>query len=153
MNPVLRGLAIYIFLLIIFRLMGKKSLKETTAFDFVLLLIISEVTQQALVGQDYSITGAFLLILTLITADLILTFLREKFKIIDKITDGTPLLIVDHGKPLEKRMKKCKVDRDDILHAARLLQGITRMEEIKYAVLERDGSISVVPYGEGEEKG
>jgi uncharacterized membrane protein YcaP (DUF421 family) len=149
MNPVIRGLAIYIFLLIIFRLTGKKSLKETTAFDFVLLLIISEVTQQALVGQDYSITGAFLLILTLVTADLLLTFLRDKFKIIDKITDGTPLLIVDHGKPLENRMKKCKVDRDDILHAARLARGITKMEEIRYAVLERDGSISIIPYEPG----
>jgi uncharacterized membrane protein YcaP (DUF421 family) len=148
MNPVVRGLAIYIFLLIIFRLMGKKSLKETTAFDFVLLLIISEVTQQALVGQDYSITGAFVLIITLISADLVLTLLRDKFKIVDKVTDGTPLLIVDHGKPLLKRMKKCKVDTNDILHAARLARGITKMEQIRYAVLERDGSISIIPYQE-----
>lgn len=146
MNPVLRGLAIYFFLLIVFRIMGKKSLKETTSFDFVLLLIISEVTQQALVGRDYSITGAFILILTLISSDLVLTFLRDNFKIVDKITDGTPLLIVDHGKLLEKRMKKCKVDADDILHAARLTRGIEKMEQIKYAVLERDGSIAIIPY-------
>lgn len=144
MNPVIRGLAIYFFLLIIFRLTGKKSLKETTTFDFVLLLIISEVTQQALVGQDYSITGGVILIITLISADLILTFLRDRFKIIDKITDGAPLVIVDHGKPLYKRMEKCKVDEDDIMHAARLLRGLERMEQIKYAVLERDGSISII---------
>lgn len=152
MNPVFRGLAIYFFLLIVFRLMGKKSLKETTSFDFVLLLIISEVTQQALVGQDYSLTGAFILILTLIMADLALTLLRQKFKIVDKITDGSPLLIVDNGKPLEKRMKKCKVDADDILQAARLSWGIEKMEQIKYAVLERDGSIAIIPYSASKEK-
>jgi uncharacterized membrane protein YcaP (DUF421 family) len=150
MNPVVRGLAIYFFLLIVFRLMGKKSLKETTAFDFVLLLIISEVTQQALVGQDYSITGAFILILTLIAADLLLTFLRGRFRFIDKIVDGNPILIVDHGKPLKGRMRKCKVDEDDILHAARLARGVEKMEEIKYAVLERDGSISVITYEKSE---
>jgi uncharacterized membrane protein YcaP (DUF421 family) len=150
MNPVVRGLVIYIFLLIVFRLTGKKSLKETTTFDFVLLLIIGEVTQQALLGRDYSLTTACLLIITLITADLLLTFLRDKFKIVDQVTDGAPLLIVDHGKPLMKRMKKCKVDESDILHAARLERGLTRMEEIKYAVLERDGSISIIPYPPAE---
>jgi uncharacterized membrane protein YcaP (DUF421 family) len=146
MNPVLRGFAIYIFLLVVFRLMGKRSLKETTTFDFLLILIISEVTQQALVGQDYSITGAFILILTLIAADLLFTFLREALSIVDQVMEGAPLLIVDHGQPLERRMKKCKVEKDDVLHAARLIHGIETMSQIKYAVLEKDGSISIIPY-------
>jgi Predicted membrane protein len=146
MNPVLRGFAIYIFLLVVFRLMGKRSLKETTTFDFLLILIISEVTQQALVGQDYSITGAFILILTLIAADLLFTFLREALSIVDQVMEGAPLLIVDHGQPLERRMKKCKVEKDDVLHAARLIHGIETMLQIKYAVLEKDGSISIIPY-------
>lgn len=146
MNPVLRGFATYIFLLVVFRLMGKRSLKETTTFDFLLILIISEVTQQALVGQDYSITGAFILILTLIAADLLFTFLREALSIVDQVMEGAPLLIVDHGQPLERRMKKCKVEKDDVLHAARLIHGIETMSQIKYAVLEKDGSISIIPY-------
>jgi len=126
--------------------MGKRSLKETTTFDFLLILIISEVTQQALVGQDYSITGAFILILTLIAADLLFTFLREALSIVDQVMEGAPLLIVDHGQPLERRMKKCKVEKDDVLHAARLIHGIETMSQIKYAVLEKDGSISIIPY-------
>ena len=73
MNPVFRGLIIYLFLLIVFRIMGKRSLKETTTFDLVLLLIISEVTQQALVGDDYSLTTSMLLICTLMGADLVYT--------------------------------------------------------------------------------
>jgi uncharacterized membrane protein YcaP (DUF421 family) len=125
--------------------MGKRSLNETTTFDFVLLLIISEVTQQALVGDDYSITGSALLICTLMGLDLILTLTKKGIPALGKLTEGAPLIIVDHGKPLKKRMDKTKVDEEDILHAARLHMGLEKMEQIKYAVLEKDGSISIIP--------
>ena len=147
MNPVLRGAAIYIFLLIVFRIMGKRSLSETTTFDFILLLIISEVTQQALVGEDNSLTAAFVLIITLVTLDLVLSFLKEHFKLFGKFVEGTPLVVVEKGKPLKERMKKSRVENDDIMEAARLNFGLERMEQIKYAVLEKDGSISIIPYG------
>ena len=125
--------------------MGKRSLNEITTFDFVLLLIISEVTQQALVGDDYSVTAAMLLICTLMGVDLLLTLSKELIPGIAKVTEGAPLVIVDHGKPLKKRMDKSKVDENDILHAARLNMGLEKMEQIKYAVLEKDGSISIIP--------
>lgn len=147
MNPVLRGAAIYIFLLIVFRIMGKRSLSETTTFDFILLLIISEVTQQALVGEDNSLTAAFILIITLVTLDLSLSYLKEHFKLFGKFVEGTPLVVVEKGKPLKERMKKSRVENDDIMEAARLNFGLERMEQIKYAVLEKDGSISIIPYG------
>ena len=145
MNPILRGAAVYLFLLLLFRIMGKRSLNEITTFDFVLLLIISEVTQQALVGDDYSVTAAMLLICTLMGVDLLLTLSKELIPGIAKVTEGAPLVIVDHGKPLKKRMDKSKVDENDILHAARLNMGLEKMEQIKYAVLEKDGSISIIP--------
>jgi uncharacterized membrane protein YcaP (DUF421 family) len=145
MNPVFRGAVIYIFLLILFRIMGKRSLNETTTFDFVLLLIISEVTQQALVGEDFSLTASALLITTLMGLDMILTFTKQKFTMFGRIVEGAPLVIVDHGKPLKKRMQKTQVDEEDILHAARSNFGIEKMEEIKYAVLEKDGTISIIP--------
>jgi len=145
MNPVFRGAVIYIFLLILFRIMGKRSLNETTTFDFVLLLIISEVTQQALVGEDFSLTASALLITTLMGLDMILTFTKQKFTMFGRIVEGAPLVIVDNGKPLKKRMQKTQVDEEDILHAARSNFGIEKMEEIKYAVLEKDGTISIIP--------
>jgi len=146
MNPVLRGAAIYIFLLIIFRIMGKRSLSETTTFDFILLLIVSEVTQQALVGEDNSLTAAFVLIITLVTLDLFFSFLKDHFKIFGKLVEGTPLVVVEKGKPLKERMKKSRVEDEDIMEAARLNFGLERMEQIKYAVLEKDGSISIIPF-------
>lgn len=146
MNPVLRGIVIYIFLMIVFRLLGRRSLNEATTFDLVLLLIISEVTQQALVGEDFSIITAVMLICTLMGLDLIFTLIKQKSKVFDRVAEGTPLVIVDHGKPLEKRMNKSLVDQDDILQAARQNFGLENMEDIKYAVLEKDGSISIIPF-------
>jgi len=148
MNPVFRGLAIYLFLLLIFRIMGKRSLSETTTFEFILLLIISEVTQQALVGKDFSITGSAILIGTLMSMDLILSRLKDSFPFFGKVTEGMPLVIVDKGAPLTKRMQKSRVDEADVLEAARLHFGLERMDQIKYAVLEKDGSISIIPFEE-----
>ena len=146
MNPVFRGIIVYIFLMIIFRIMGKRTLNETTTFDFVLLIIISEVTQQALVGEDFSLITAAMLICTLMGLDLILTLIKQSSKKIDQVMEGAPLIIVDHGKPLQKRMDKTKVDDEDILQAARITFGLESMQDIKYAVLEKDGSISIIPY-------
>jgi uncharacterized membrane protein YcaP (DUF421 family) len=146
MNPVVRGIAIYLFILLLLRIMGKRSLSEFTTFDLILLLIISEVTQQALVGQDYSLTGAFILIVTLMSVDLLFSLLKENFQLFSHVVEGLPLVIVTEGKPLSYRMKKSKVDENDILEAARMYFGIEKMKDIKYAILEKSGNITIVPY-------
>ncbi|OLY94004.1 Protein of unknown function [Cnuella takakiae] len=145
MNPVIRAIVIYLFLLIVFRFMGKRSLASTTTFDFVVLLIISEVIQNALVGEDYSLTNGLLLIATLMGMDVILSLVKSKFKKFDQVAEGVPLIIVEQGKPLYERMQKTGVEIDDIMQAARMLQGLERMDQIRYAVLEKDGSISIIP--------
>jgi uncharacterized membrane protein YcaP (DUF421 family) len=145
MNPIVRGLAVYLFVFLIFRILGKRSLAEITTFDFVLLLIISETTTDALIGEDYSLTACFIMVCTLVGTDLLLSLLKDKFKWFEKATDGVPLIIVNKGKPLKVRMQKSRVQEEDVLEAARLNHGLERMEQIKYAVLEKDGSISIIP--------
>ena len=145
MNPVVRGLAVYLFVYIIFRISGKRTLAEITTFDFVLLLIISETTTDALIGEDYSLLACFIMVCTLVATDFLFSILKDKSKGFERVADGVPLIIVDKGKPLKKRMQKSKVDEDDVMEAARLLHGLERMEQVKYAVLERDGSISIIP--------
>jgi len=145
MNPVVRGLAVYLFVFIIFRTIGKKGLSETTTFDFVLLLIISETTTDALIGEDYSLMACFIMVSTLVGTDLLFSFIKGKSRWFQLVSDGAPLVIVDKGRILKKRMDKTRVDEDDILEAARNLHGLERMDQIKYAVLEKDGSISIIP--------
>ena len=145
MNPVIRGVAVYLFVLIVFRILGKRSLKEVTTFDFVLLLIISEATTDALIGEDYSLTACFIMVCTLVSTDYIFSKLRDRFKWFELASEGAPLVIVEKGKPLKGRMEKSRVDEQDVLEAARLMHGLERMDQIKYAVLEKDGSISIIP--------
>jgi uncharacterized membrane protein YcaP (DUF421 family) len=145
MNPVIRGVAVYLFVYIVFRILGKRSLAEITTFDFVLLLIISETTTDALLGEDYSLTACFIMVSTLVGIDYLLSLLKDKSKWFQIASEGAPLVIVDNGKPLTKRMEKSKVDEEDVLEAARELHGLERMSQIKYAVLERDGTISIIP--------
>ncbi len=150
MDAVLRASAIYFFLLFIFRLSGKRSIAQITTFDLILLLIISEATQQALLGQDFSLTNAFLVILTLVGIDIGLSLLKQRSPRFEKILEDEPLIIVEEGRPLLDRMKKVRVDEEDVLIAARVLQGLERMDQIKYAVLERNGGISIIPKQESQ---
>lgn len=145
MDAVLRGAAIYIVLLIVLRLSGRRTLGEMTAFDFVLLLIIAETTQQALLGDDFSVTNAFILIVTLVSLDILLSHLKTRFDGFDRILDGLPMVVVEDGRPLTDRLRRSRLDEHDVLAAARRLQGLERMEQIKYAVLEADGKISIIP--------
>lgn len=147
MDSVLRALVLYAFLLLIFRVSGRRTLSDATTFDFVLLLIIGEATQQGLLGEDFSMTNAFLTIATLMVLDIGLQFLALHKPGIDRFVEGLPVILVEDGKPLEERMRKARVAEGDVLEKARAQQGLERMEQIKYAVLETDGSISVIPKG------
>ena len=145
MDSVLRAVAIYAFLLVIFRISGKRSLAQITTFDFILLLVVGEATQQALLGNDFSIVNAVTVILTLLGLDIGLSLLKQRSKTLERWIDDAPLVIVEDGRLLKERMDKARIDEADILAAARELQVLERMDQIKYAVLERSGGISVIP--------
>jgi uncharacterized membrane protein YcaP (DUF421 family) len=143
---VLRAAAVYGGLLVIFRLAGKRTLAQITAFDFVLILIISEAFQSTLTVNNDSLGAAFLIAMTMIGLDIGLSLLKQFSRPLEKLFDDIPLVIVENGKPLKERMNKVRVDEEDVLAAARMTQGLERMADIKYAVLERSGGISIVPY-------
>lgn len=145
MDAVLRAMVIYFFLLLVFRVAGRRILSEVTTFDFVLLLIVAEATQQGLLGDDFSITNAFLVIITLIGIDIALAGLKQRWKWFEKWIEGVPTLIVENGHPLKDRMDRARIDEQDIMTAARKLHGLERMGQIRYAVLERGGAITIIP--------
>lgn len=145
MDAIVRGLAVYLFLLILFRIAGRRTLGNITNFDFVLLLIISEATQNAMIGNDYSVTNGFLVILTLVGLDIFFSFMKQRFPAMERYVDGLPLILVDQGRPLKDLMNRARVDEQDILASAREKHGLERMEQIKYAILETNGMISIIP--------
>lgn len=145
MESVIRAAAIYGLLLLVFRFTGNRSLGQITTFDFILLLIISEAIQNGMVGNDYSVTNAVLLVLTLVILDVGLSLLKCRLPFMEKWLDGVPIVIVEHGRPLVEQMQRSRVDVSDVLTAARKLHGLERLAQIKYAVLERSGDISIIP--------
>jgi uncharacterized membrane protein YcaP (DUF421 family) len=143
--PVLRAVAVYAFLLVVLRVMGKRSLAQVTIFDFVVLLIISEATQQGMTGNDFSVTNAGLLVLTLVMLQRGADWIADRSHRADKVLNDVPTLIVHEGEPLEEWLRRNHLTEDEILEEARKNQGIERLDQIRYAVLERDGAISVIP--------
>lgn len=145
MDIFLRTLIVYLFLLIMFRVSGKRTLSSLSTFDFILLLIISEATQNALLGEDHSLTRGLVVIIILVMLDLTLSILKKRYPKVETVTEGRPTILVDHGKLLGYQLKKTHVTHDDILQSARISQGLERLEQIKYAILETSGGLSIIP--------
>lgn len=144
MDSVLRAVAIYLAIVVLFRLTGKRTLAQITTLDLVLLLIISEASQQALLGNDYSVTTAVIVITTLLVIDRTADYLRWRFRIANRLMEGEPVVLVQDGEPLADILRRERLNTEDILMEARQQHGLMRMEQIRYAILETSGAISVV---------
>ena len=145
MDAVARGAAVYVFLMLVFRLAGRRTMAQMTSFDFVFLLIISEATQNAMIGDDFSFTNGALVILTLVGLDVVLSHVKRWFPAAEKWLDGNPTVLVEHGRPKVDVMSRARVDERDVMMAAREAHGLERMDQVKYAVLETSGGISIIP--------
>jgi uncharacterized membrane protein YcaP (DUF421 family) len=145
MDSVVRALLVYVLLLVLFRVSGKRTLAHTTTFDLVLVLIISEAISNVLVGTDYSFTNAALVVTTLILTDIGLSFVKRHAPRVEALLDGMPLVLYRNGRPDTTHMARERVGLDDILAAARERQGLSRLEDVDEAILERSGEISVIP--------
>lgn len=145
MDTIIRAAVVYVAMLVLFRIVGTRTLSQATTFDFVLLLFISEATQGALIDDDRSMTNSFLLVVTLLGMNVALSLLKQRSKRFEQLVDGTPLVLVENGRLHRTRLDKDRVDETDILEAARCAHGLERLDQVKYAVLEKNGEISVVP--------
>ena len=146
METVLKAFAIYGVILVLTRLSGRRTLSQATPFDVILVLLIAESAQSALVGSDGSLTNAILLIGTLILADVVLSHLKLRVPLLSLLIEGAPTILIHEGQPRDAVMQRARVSANDILEAARLSQGISDMPQIRFAVLETSGAISIIPF-------
>ncbi|WP_163270936.1 DUF421 domain-containing protein [Chelativorans alearense] len=145
MESVLRGLAVYFVLLLVTRLSGRRTMAQVTPFDFVLLLIVAETTQQALLGEDYSITNAAVLIVTLFVTDIVLSYLKQQSPRSAALLDGLPTVLISRGQPDFHALRRARVSLDDVMESARQQHGLSRLDQVEYAVLEISGNLSIIP--------
>lgn len=145
MDSVVKAVVIYVFLWAILRITGRRALGELSVFEFVLFLIIGGATQRALTGEDYSLVNAIIIVSTLALLDVGMTLLERRYKLFAKVTRGVPMLIMADGQFMTHRMRWARVTEEAVMEAARLHHGVERPEDIRFAVLEASGKISIIP--------
>jgi uncharacterized membrane protein YcaP (DUF421 family) len=144
MDTIFKAIIIYLLLWLLIRVSGRRTLAQMNAFDFILLLIIGGATQRALTSEDYSLTNALLIVMTLVSLDVGMTFMEITSPRLAKFIKGTPTILVEHGTLLSNRMRRARITEEEILEAARYEHGIERLDQIKFAVLEASGKISII---------
>jgi uncharacterized membrane protein YcaP (DUF421 family) len=150
-EAVLRGLAIYVVLILLFRLAGKRTRRQATTSDLLLLIILGETVQVVLQGKDvFTFRVAIALILLLVGADKVFDYLSAKAARERRLKSG-PMLLVENGELLADRIVESGVTEEEILTHARRSHGLEGMHQIQYAVLEKTGGIGIVARGVGEE--
>lgn len=145
MDMILRAAAIYAFVWLVLRISGKRTMSEMTAFDFVLLLIFGEATQQAILGDDFSLTNAAVVLTTLVMLDRMFAIVHFRWPKLERLMEGRPVLLVHDGTPLKDAMARERVDEEDILGEARRSRGLVSMDEIRHVILEPSGGLSIIP--------
>ncbi len=143
MSAIFRAVFSYLFLVFIIRTVGRRPGKQMTPFEYVLIFFIGGLALTALVGNDHSITNALCAVMSVALTHLIIATLRQKYPAFGRIVDGTPLILLEGGQWRPDTMRKMRIHDDDVMAAARD-KGIRNLEQIEYAVLERNGEISVI---------
>jgi uncharacterized membrane protein YcaP (DUF421 family) len=141
---IFRGLIVYLFLLIILRLTGKRQVGQLAPFDLVLLLVLSNAVQNAMNGGDNSVTGGIVAASTLILANGIVGRITYRSKTMERLIEGRPEIIIHNGKLMADVMKRELLTHHE-LNAALRVAGISCIEEVHYAIIENTGEITVHP--------
>jgi uncharacterized membrane protein YcaP (DUF421 family) len=142
---VVRGLVVYLFLILILRLTGKRQIGQMSPFDLVLLLVLSNAVQNSMNGGDNSVAAGLILAVTLVGANWITGYLTYRSKTVERLIDGSPQVLLHDGVLYQKTMENAQVTREELLSALRA-EGFSEFGDVRAAILENDGSISVIPY-------
>jgi uncharacterized membrane protein YcaP (DUF421 family) len=143
---VLRTAAVYAVILVGLRLSGKREIGQMTVFDLVVLLLLANSVQNAMLGPDSSLAGGLVAALVLLTINAVMARMRLRWPGLRRALEGSPTLLVLRGKLIEEHLRREGLDQE-IVQAALREHGIADLEDVDIAVLEIDGSISVVPAG------
>lgn len=141
---VVRSLLVYLGVFVGLRLAGKRELGQMTVFDLVIVLLIANAVQNAMVGPDFSVQGGLLAAAALLAANRLVAMLRIHGGTWGRLIEGTPTVLVEDGQTIEPHPRKEGLERAELEMVVRE-HGIERLADVKLAVLETDGSISIVP--------
>jgi uncharacterized membrane protein YcaP (DUF421 family) len=144
MATVLKAAAAYLVVLFAIRLIGRRTASQSAPFDMVVLFLFGAMTGTAILGEDRSFTAAMTGLFTVGLMHVLVGWLKLKSQLFERIVDGTPIVVFEEGRWSEDQMRKLRMQEADIRTAMRQ-QGMTEMDVVRYAIIERDGKVSIIP--------
>ena len=144
MDLTIRAVALFFFVYLLTRIIGRRELSSLEPFDLILLIVIGDAIQQGLTQDDYSVTGALIVIGTFAILQILVSYLSFRFPRLRPALDGEPIIVVQDGRAIEKNMKRERITVEEVMVAARQEQ-VASLDRIAWAVLETSGKISVIP--------
>jgi uncharacterized membrane protein YcaP (DUF421 family) len=146
MDIVLRALVVYVFVLILTRVVGRRELSTLEPFDLILLVMIGDLVQQGVTQNDFSVTGSFLAVGTIGVLTVLFSYLPWRFQVLRPVLEGVPAILMQDGDVVEKNLRRHRLTQEEIAAAARV-QNIGSLSQVRWAVLETNGQISFVKKG------
>jgi len=144
MDIVIRSAAVFVAIYVLTRVIGRRELSSMEPFDLILLVVIGDLIQQGVTQSDYSISGTFLAVATFALLTVGASYLSFRFRRLRPALDGEPIVLVEHGRPIEGNLRRERITMEELAAEARLQQ-IASIDEVRWAVLETNGSISFIP--------
>ena len=143
MDIALRALALYVFITLIMRILGRRELSTLAPSDLVLLIVLGDTVQQGLTQDDYSVTGAVIAVATIAALQVLASWISFRSKRARRVLEGEPVVVVQDGKVIEKNLHRERMTREDIAEEMRVQQ-IASFDELQWAILENNGQMSFI---------
>ena len=144
MDIVIRALVMFVFVWLVTRAVGRRELSTLEPFDLILLIVLGDLIQQGVTQNDFSVTGAILAIGTFGAMTVLFSWLAFRFPRVQPILEGDPVVLVEHGKTIDRNLRANRITLEELAAQARLKQ-IAHIEDVEWGVLETSGQISFIP--------
>jgi uncharacterized membrane protein YcaP (DUF421 family) len=141
---VFRAAVAFAFVFLITRVVGKRELSSLEPFDLILLVMMGDLVQQGVTQSDYSVTGLILAAGTVSILTVMVSWFSWRFDRLSRVLDGEPVILVQNGEVIERNLKRNRIRLEELAAAARQQQ-VDQLSDVRWAVLETSGQISVIP--------
>ncbi|MGN6474517.1 MAG: DUF421 domain-containing protein [Mycobacteriales bacterium] len=145
MDLAIRAIVLYCFVIFVMRAVGRRELSSLTAIDLVLLIVMGDAIQQGLTQDDYSVTGALIVVSTFAVLQVVSAYLGYRFRKVRSVLEGRPVVLIDDGKLVEENLRRHRLTADDVAEEMRLQQ-IMSFSDLRWAILEANGRISFIEH-------
>jgi uncharacterized membrane protein YcaP (DUF421 family) len=144
MDLAVRAVVIYFFIYLLTRVVGRRELSSLGPFDIILLVVIGDAVQQGMTQDDYSVTGALIVVTVIAVLQVSMSYLSFRFRRLRTVLEGEPIVIIQDGKPIERNLKRERLAIDEVMEQARTSAQIADLDEIQFAIFENSGAISFI---------